>query len=229
MYGYGSVDKEQYQKNVAKVHPGNNKFGVHPGTGLVGLAGMYCNNDTERMKKAFGQSLIYVNNFIDEVGMKAVYADIADYLYDCSQDSLLNVEQMIRFKEYNQNRDYNEAGEDIDSGIIMGGYADDKINNAGTMDDTTGYVGSNIEGFNEPINAEAYTNDTNAQADLTRATLDSKIDADLAKEIDALNAWNNSMSNDTTEEVSTVEDGIVDDSDGINSERAEQGNIKVST
>lgn len=103
--GYGSVSNDQYIKNVAKVHPGNNKYGVHSGTGFLGLASMYMGEDINKLKEAIGESYTMANKFLMDTGLNSIYNRIEDYIYDCSMDGLLRSNQMLEFGNIPLNSD----------------------------------------------------------------------------------------------------------------------------
>lgn len=95
--GYGQVSREKYIQNVATVHPGNNEHGIHSGTGFEGLAAMYMDGDQERLKQALGASMLVAEKFLQDTGLSQMYSGISDYMYDCSIDGLLTMDQIKNF------------------------------------------------------------------------------------------------------------------------------------
>lgn len=102
-YGYRSKnpdDFERYRRNVAEIHPGDNKYGVNRGTGFLGLTGMYCNQNTEQIKEALEASYKIALGFMRSSGMLSVYKSVEEMLYDVQDKGLLTVNAMLNYTEY---------------------------------------------------------------------------------------------------------------------------------
>lgn len=106
-FGYGSIPDEQYKRNVAQEHPGEagytNADGIHTGTGLLGLASMYCNGNVEKITKNFASGWDYCIEFFKATGLSNKYSNPSDYMYDTSLDGLMMINNMISYNPANEN------------------------------------------------------------------------------------------------------------------------------
>lgn len=106
-YGAGTLSEQQYIANVAADHPGENgftnKYGVHTGTGLLGLTSMYCNGDTEAIKNGLKASWDYVVQFFKETGLDKKYASPVDYMFDNSIDGFMTTKTMLEWSPEKDN------------------------------------------------------------------------------------------------------------------------------
>lgn len=148
-YGYGSISDEDYVRNISIEHGGepgySNQYGIHTGTGLLGLASMYCGGDIEKLKKGFSSSWEYCIEYFSESGLNRKYSTPSDYMYDASIDGLMMIGNMVEYKEENENSvvkgistgntssNMEEVGDDgLDTGVKLDGYDDNKKSDIGT-------------------------------------------------------------------------------------------------
>lgn len=106
-FGSGSVPDEQYIKNLAVEHPGepgfSNQYGVHTGTGLLGLTNMYCGGDMGKVTNGFRSGWDYCQEFFSLTGLNQKYSEPSDYMYDTSLDGLMMVGNMVAYNPANEN------------------------------------------------------------------------------------------------------------------------------
>lgn len=106
-FGYGSVPDETYVQNVAVEHAGEpgftNSYGIHTGTGLLGLTSMYCNGDMGTVVKGFSSGWEYCLKFFGQTGLSAKYESPSDYMYDSSLDGLMMVSNMVNYRPEQEN------------------------------------------------------------------------------------------------------------------------------
>lgn len=106
-FGYGSVPDETYVQNVAVEHAGEpgftNSYGIHTGTGLLGLTSMYCNGDMGTVVRGFSSGWEYCLRFFNETGLISKYPSPSDYIYDSSLDGLMMVGNMVSYSPDKEN------------------------------------------------------------------------------------------------------------------------------
>lgn len=106
-YGYGSVPEGQYLQNIKEAHPGDgqfsNEYGVHTGTGLVGLTSMYCLGDEARVAASMQSSWQYCLEFFAATGLNQKYNTPSDYMYDLSLNGLMMIDNMVKFSPTAEN------------------------------------------------------------------------------------------------------------------------------
>ena len=181
MFGAGSVDNKQYIENVRKAHPGKdkftNKFGVHTGTGLIGLASMYCNGDMDKVKTALAASYNDCNKFFEISGLNQRYNCPEEYMTDLSLEGAITADRMINYKAGGSNKGFNGDGDGSGKGEVNTGFRleepeekeneqeEDNINKGGDFDlDSSGLSGSrdvsDDEDFKQQVELAKLLNDS---------------------------------------------------------------------
>ena len=163
-YGYKGKDSiafEKYRANVAAVHPGDNQYGVHKGTGFLGLTGMYCNQDTERIKSALISSYVYSTEFMRKVGLDQTYKSVEELIYDVSQDGIMDVNTILNYARHLEGNDAEDNdgtseeeiltdisydGDEVDAEPIDFGIEEDLVHGSEDMENVNGNT-SNVGGF----------------------------------------------------------------------------------
>lgn len=97
------ASNQDYIENMQRAFPGepgltDPVYGTHIGTGLEGLASMYCGGDTEKIKNALQASWLTVIDMFEKTGLSSRYDTPADFLYDMSADSWLQYKDIENFK-----------------------------------------------------------------------------------------------------------------------------------
>ena len=129
-FGYNGDDPvsfEKYRANVAAVHPGDNKYGVHKGTGFLGLTGMYCNQDMHKIKDSLEAGYKYSIQFMNWTSLNSRYSTVEEFLYDYSE--MLTTSNIINYSAYREKQaeieldSENSSEEEILTNIrYTGGY-----------------------------------------------------------------------------------------------------------
>lgn len=132
----------KYESTLQNVLPGNNKYGVHAGTGFVGLVGTYCNQDQETIKKGLAAGYNYIDKFLQESGLGQRYSSIEEYLYDFSETGFPSVGDL---QDYTKSDVYKESA---------GGSTEEA---EGERGDFTFREADPIEQQEEPINRNTET------------------------------------------------------------------------
>lgn len=106
-FGAGSLSDEEYIQNILTEHLGEegycNQYGIHTGTGLLGLTSMYCKGDMEKVKMGLQSGLEYANQFLIDTGLNGKYSNIDDYMFDLSFDGLMLIDNMIEYVPSKEN------------------------------------------------------------------------------------------------------------------------------
>ena len=130
-YGYGSLSKSDYISNIAIEHKGEtnftNQYGIHTGTGLLGLTSMYCGGDLEKVKTGLGSGWKYCIEFFKATGLSSKYSTPTDYMYDMSLDGLLMIHSMVDYKkeEHTSQTPTETPSKELDTGIkVESGLSD---------------------------------------------------------------------------------------------------------
>lgn len=101
MFGAGSIDNESYIENVKEAHPGEegytNKYGIHTGTGMLGLASMYCGGDINKVGTNIAKGYYDCLEFFKESNLCERYSTPEEYMYDMSLDGFISVGNMIQY------------------------------------------------------------------------------------------------------------------------------------
>ena len=101
MFGAGSIDNESYIENVKEAHPGEggytNKYGIHTGTGMLGLASMYCNGDMNKVGTNMSKGYSDCLEFFKESNLCERYSTPEEYMYDMSLEGFISVGNMIQY------------------------------------------------------------------------------------------------------------------------------------
>ena len=110
-------DIEKYYDVLAKKYPGKgrdaNKYNMHIGTGLEGLALMYCDYDTNKLGNCLGESWEYSNAMLSVLGMDKTYKDIGEFLFDFSDRGFLKIEEALAYDTYIKGYEENNSKIDI--------------------------------------------------------------------------------------------------------------------
>lgn len=176
MFGAGSLPESEYIDNVRASHPGvepySNQWGIHKGTGLLGLASMYCGGNMEKVATNLSQGYAAAIKFLEETNLSSRYNTPEEFLYDLSIDGLINTADM---------QDYRGKGKEDSDSSEDGPIETDLILN-------------NNDNNNE--NVENIENVVNSENNLEKPTgVDKlKIEESMKKEqelMDAVNVQNN--------------------------------------
>lgn len=142
MYGAGDVPNEEYYANVQADHPPTDNYvgkqGTHSGIGFLGLSSMYCNGDIGKLKTNLEKGYHTTEAWFKTVGLDAKYSCVRDYMYDCSLDGIMFLENMVA---YDPNKE-NSVKYDLSSDDLPKLYGED---NDIEVDEEVEF---NIDGFN---------------------------------------------------------------------------------
>lgn len=139
MFGAGSIDNDSYIENVKSAHPGDgqftNNYGIHTGTGMLGLASMYCGGDMNKVGTNISKGYYDCLDFFNDSKLCERYSSPEEYMYDMSLAGFISINNMIDYKtgcedeSQSYDSDENEVGDEVETGFKI----EDDTENTGFM------------------------------------------------------------------------------------------------